>query len=151
MDEDCIDATGGAPVKTAIVGSTGMAYRFGDGAINLVGLILSSQGTILTRATRETGVDALVIEICRIAGRECKTYPIEGPSRGGAFVRDLKLIADADKIIAIFAPDRVMEGGTGHIVNKALDERKEVEAYTIDDTGELVLVGGNNPRTDDAT
>ena len=76
---------------------------------------------------------------------------MEGPSRGGAYVRDLNLINDADKIIAIFAPDRVMEGGTGHIVNKALDERKEVEAYTIDEQGELVLVGGNNPRTESGT
>jgi hypothetical protein len=134
-------------VKTAIVGSTG----FFPNATTILRLIESNPGQIITRTTKANGIDAVVAGLCLMYGHPCEMYSMEGPSRGGAYVRDLNLINDADKIIAIFAPDRVMEGGTGHIVNKALDERKEVEAYTIDEQGELVLVGGNNPRTESGT
>jgi hypothetical protein len=129
-------------VKTAIVGSTGFSPPV------LMTLVQSTPGIILTRQTKTWGVDQFVQAACEYMGREFTVYKMEGPSRGGAFVRDLALLNDADKVIALFAPDKVMEGGTAHIVNKALDERKEVEAYTVDDEGELVLVGGHNPRTD---
>jgi hypothetical protein len=147
MDKESPDPPGAAPVKTAIVGST----NFFPDPLLVLRLIESNPGEILTRRTRTSGIDVMVEGLCLVYGHECKTYDMDGPSRGGTFVRDLSLIKDADKIIAIFAPDRIMEGGTGHIVNKALDERKEVEAYTIDDAGELVLVGGHNPRTDSGT
>jgi hypothetical protein len=129
-------------MKTAIVGSTGFVPPV------LLDLVVTTPGIILTRKTKQFGVDQFVCAACEHLGKEFTVYDVEGPSRGGAFVRDLTLINDADKIIALFDPERVMEGGTGHIVNKALDERKEVEAYTVDDSGELVLVGGYNPRTD---
>ena len=132
-------------MKTAIVGSTDFSPPV------LLKLVQDAKGIILTRQTKAWGVDQFVRASCEYLGREFTVYDTEGPSRGGAFVRDLKLINDADKIIALFHPGRVMEGGTGHIVNKALDERKEVEAYTIDDEGDLVLVGGHNPRTDSGT
>ena len=129
-------------MKVAIVGSTGFAPPI------LFQLIQDTEGIILTRRTKSWGIDQFVRATCEYLGREFTVYEVEGPARGGAFVRDLNLINGADKIIALFAPDKVMEGGTGHIVNKALDERKEVEAYTVDDNGDLVLVGGHNPRTD---
>jgi len=129
-------------VKTAIVGSTGFSPPV------LMTLVQETKGTILTRNTKEWGVDQFVQAACAYLGRDFTVYKVDGPARGGAFIRDLNLINDSDRIIAIFSPDKVMEGGTGHIVNKALDERKEVEAYTVDDSGELVLVGGYNPRTD---
>lgn len=111
-------------------------------------IVQSTNGIILTRKTKAWGVDQFVRAACEYLGREYTVYEVDGPARGGSFVRDLNLINDSDRIIAVFDPERVMEGGTGHIVNKALDERKEVEAYTVDDSGELVLVGGYNPRTD---
>jgi hypothetical protein len=129
-------------MKTAIVGSTGFSPPV------LMTLLQSTPGIILTRQTKSWGVDQFIQTACEMLGREYTVYPMAGPSRGGAFVRDLVLLNDADKVIAVFDPDKVMEGGTAHIVNKALDERKEVEAYTVDDEGELVLVGGNNPRED---
>lgn len=129
-------------MKTAIVGSTGFSPPV------LMTLLQSTPGVILTRQTKAWGVDQFVQAACEYLGREFTVYQVEGPSRGGAFVRDLTLLNDADKVIALFAPDKVMEGGTAHIVNKALDEKKEVEAYTVDDEGELVLVGGHNPRED---
>lgn len=129
-------------MKTAIVGSTGFSPPV------LMTLLQSTPGIILTRQTKSWGVDQFIQTACVYLGREQIVYSMEGPSRGGAFVRDLVLLNAADKVIAVFAPDRIMEGGTAHIVNKALDERKEVEAYTVDDEGELVLVGGNNPRED---
>jgi hypothetical protein len=142
LDEEGADPPGAAQVKTAIVGSTGFSPPV------LLKLIQDTPGIILTRKTKQWGVDQFVSAVCLYQGRDFTVYDNEGPSRGGAFVRDLALLNDADKVIALFAPDRVMEGGTAHIVNKALDERKEVEAYTVDDQGELVLVGGHNPRTD---
>lgn len=127
-------------MKTAIIGSTGFAPPV------VMTLVQETPGIILTRDTKAWGVDQFVRASCEYLGREFTVYKADGPSRGGAFLRDLNLIRDADRIIALFSPARIMEGGTAHVVNKALDEKKEVEAYTIDDTGELVLVGGHNPR-----
>lgn len=71
----------------------------------------------------------------------CLPEPHTG--REGTIDRDLSMVAQADKVIAYFRPDRVMDGGTGRVVDYAQQQGKHVEAYApLDEDDELVWVGG---------
>ena len=68
------------------------------------------------------------------------------PSLGGrsaTFLRDVQMVMAADEVVCFFPPDHLMEGGTGHIVEKALDQEKPVRAYELSPAG-LRWIGGHN-------
>jgi hypothetical protein len=69
------------------------------------------------------------------------------PGEGGreaVFERDIQMVAKADAVVCYFHPDRVMEGGTGHVAEKALDADKPLYAYTLFEQG-VDWVGGIEP------
>ena len=63
----------------------------------------------------------------------CKPDPRGG--REGTYVRDAHMAQMADQVLAFFAPHTLMAGGTGHVVEKAIDKERPVVAYEIDATG----------------
>jgi hypothetical protein len=87
-----------------------------------------------------------VFDICRrsghLQGRWMLPDPIGGP--GAAFTRDIEMVALADLVLAFFAPYHAMEGGTGHVVEVAIDRNVPVYSYTLDDT--LTRVGDHDPE-----
>lgn len=68
------------------------------------------------------------------------------PGKGGrqaTFLRDVAMVQAADEVLAYFAENAEMDGGTGHVVDKALDQNKPCRAYAIVD-GSLKWVGGHD-------
>lgn len=56
------------------------------------------------------------------------------------------MVAGADLVIAVFPPTKPMEGGTGHVVEKAIDQRVPAYAYTFDDRTGFARVGEYDPE-----
>jgi hypothetical protein len=52
------------------------------------------------------------------------------------------MVDRADRVIAYFRPDRIMDGGTGRVVELAQSRGIHVEAFAPIEDGELVWVGG---------
>lgn len=86
-------------------------------------------------------VDEIISIYAQRHGYQVRYLPVTKTGRGATFRRDIELVDSADQIIAFFAPDRIMDGGTGHIVEKAQDARKPVEAWSINEDDMLFLVG----------
>lgn len=61
--------------------------------------------------------------------------PEPGGGSGAVFNRDAELVANADLVLAFF-PDSGLEGGTGHVVERAIDLGVPVYSYTLSDETE---------------
>ena len=86
--------------------------------------------------------EAYVAELARLSGLEVQwCYPDRRGGREGTYVRDAHMVQMADHVIAFFTPETLMAGGTGHVVQKALDKEIPVSAYEVDEDG-LRWVGG---------
>lgn len=56
------------------------------------------------------------------------------------WLRDYALVDGADKVIAYFSRSGFMQGGTGHVVQAALNRNVPVEAWTHDDGGSMIAL-----------
>lgn len=68
--------------------------------------------------------------------------PEDGP--GQTFNRDNAMVAKADLVLAFFAPYHPMEGGTGHVVEAAIDRNVPVYSWEMGNKG-LTRVGDHDP------
>lgn len=87
---------------------------------------------------------ALTLAKLRKRGIVVFTYRPDGGGRAKVYERDYRLVEESERVIAFFHPERVMEGGTGHVVKAALDRGIPVEAWTIRDDGELEAIGSDD-------
>lgn len=106
--------------------------------------IIRSYGENVILLTRGRGsVDQFIAGVAPIIGLRCFLYP----SRGGAdnWNRDVELASDADEILAFFHPDALPDysSGTAHLVEKALDKKRKVHAYSVTDR-HLVYAGSSD-------
>lgn len=92
--------------------------------------------TLLIRGT----TPEMAIAILAKKTRRFAFTPYPGGRREANYHRDYELVRDADRVIALFEESAIFVGGTGHVVEKALDQRKPVVSYTCSD-GELVFIG----------
>jgi hypothetical protein len=90
-----------------------------------------------------SAVERFVQSLVPKMGRTVWMSSPKGEGRAGTFKRDYELVEKADAVVAFFAPEQEMEGGTGHVVKAALDREVPVEAYGLDDKGELTLIGSD--------
>lgn len=67
-----------------------------------------------------------------------------GSGRSDVFTRDYSLVESSDRVLAFFRHDRVMEGGTGHVVHAALTRGIPVEAWVSYPDGSLDSVGSDD-------
>lgn len=68
-----------------------------------------------------------------------------GNDRSAVYRRDYELVEAASRVEAYFASDRVMEGGTSHVVEAAMAREVPVYAWTTTDKGLVVRVGEIEP------
>ena len=61
--------------------------------------------------------------------------PEVGGGSGAVFNRDTELVQSADLVLAFF-PDTGLDGGTGHVVERAIDVGTPVYSYTLNEDGE---------------
>jgi hypothetical protein len=99
--------------------------------------------TIYTRGSK--GFDRYLAEGARFMGYTV----VEMPGSGGAdnYVRDVRLVETVDEVYAFFEADHIGEGGTQHVIDKALDQRRPSHSYIWDDRA-LVLVGSDDGAGD---
>jgi hypothetical protein len=80
--------------------------------------------------------EGLIAEIAARLGAEYRwCYPDPRGGREGTYVRDAHMVNMADMVLAIFTPDTLMQGGTGHVVEKAIEKSVPVHAYEVDESG----------------
>lgn len=125
-----------------MIGSSGFPINAALGA-QIVDLIRAfpPRAVILTRG--RGNVDEFVAHVALALGYQCLIYP----SRGGAdnWDRDVELVRDADEVIAILASASLRDtnSGTAHLMEKCLDQRKPLRAFTeVGDT--LVYAGASD-------
>jgi hypothetical protein len=88
-------------------------------------------------------VERFIQELAPKLGHGVQMYAPSGKGRAATFFRDYDLVDSSDGVYAFFAPEAEMEGGTGHVVQAALNRHKTVEAWTLDVHGHLVFIGSD--------
>ncbi len=117
-------------MNVAVVGSSSfpLTPELGSEVVDL----LRSYAPGTTFLTREKPYfDQFVYRAMAILGYTVVAYPsLGGP---GNWDRDVALVHDADELVAFFDPATLddMNTGTAHLVEKGLDKRKKVRAYTV--------------------
>lgn len=111
------------------------------------GVTWDDNNKISIRAPMDGGASSPVETMAaNLAGEVClDTYWVRPLRRDRAanFDRDYSLVETADRVMAFFHKDRVMEGGTGHVVQAALVRGIPVEAWTHDESGTLTSIGSD--------
>jgi len=74
----------------------------------------------------------LYVELC---------FPPIAGGREGVFKRDYTMVERADMVVAYFSPDKIMDGGTGHLIEAAINRDIPTEAWRLDEDGRLERVG----------
>jgi hypothetical protein len=106
--------------------------------------------TYLVRGRKDnrpsTNIELFVTKVAEMWDKPVKVWipdpRVEGKSQQQLnYWRDNSMVADADAVVAFYAPGRVGDGGTGHCVDSALRQEKEVIAFTLDENGRLIEVG----------
>jgi hypothetical protein len=84
-----------------------------------------------------------VAEICRVSGTDLHSFHTDEGCK--AFERDRQMVEGTHRVIAFFPEERFMEGGTGHVVQCALEAEVPTEAWAQTDDG-LELIAENDER-----
>ena len=87
--------------------------------------------------------EALTSTLAESLGLGVDWFAPEPGGRAKVFLRDVEMVQAADQVIAFFPDGDEMTGGTGHVVEKALDQKKPVRAYAVAGT-ELRLIGSED-------
>lgn len=104
--------------------------------------------TVLLRRPRFSlpgGFEMLSKNLC-----ESLDIPVEWriPEEGGrsaTYLRDISMVQAADAVVCYFHPDAIMDGGTGHLAEKALDQEKPLYTYAAVEPGQVEWIGGIEP------
>lgn len=89
-----------------------------------------------------------VYDLCALTGTAWYVRIVNSTGAGGAsYKRDRELVRGADRVIAFFDEEHFMEGGTGHVVQCALEADVPVETWAQTDDG-LELVAEDDHGVD---
>lgn len=96
------------------------------------------------RGEPSSPIEQLAYDIQSEVGGTSVLHGTKGPDREDVYDRDWLLVKSIDRLIAFFAPGRVMEGGTGHVVHAALTRGVKVEAWEAVEAGTIRPVGSDD-------
>lgn len=136
--------------KLVIVGSSDLWVTPEIISIVLGKIMTTTPGTVLAvRAPRSAQTPTTQLEkfIWDMAAQFDRVAHMQIPTsnqKGDVYKRDYELVEGADGVLAFFAPDQEMEGGTGHVVQAALARSIPVEAYRMADNGRPELLGSDD-------
>lgn len=109
--------------------------------------ILSTTEAIAIRKSRSGDLSSPLEQLASLigekAGLRVVSYCATTAERRSVYLRDYAMVRSSDRVFAVFSPERVMTGGTAHVVKAALDEEIPVEAYTFDEDGTLLFLGSD--------
>lgn len=87
------------------------------------------------RSTDPGRFESAVTLMATIMDWDIEWHRPEGTGREASFFRDIEMVKDADVVICVFDEASPMEGGTGHVVEKAQDRATPVYAYLYEEDG----------------
>lgn len=88
--------------------------------------------------------EARVAKLCHHIGLKVEWWRPAPGGRSEVMYRDIDMAASADLVVGVFAPEAPMEGGTAHVIDKAVDRR--VPAYgLVYEMGEFRRLGEYDP------
>ena len=71
-----------------------------------------------------------ILDLCSLTGTAWYVKICHSAGAGGAaYKRDREMVAGADRVISFFDEENFMEGGTGHVVQCAMEANVSVEAW----------------------
>jgi hypothetical protein len=89
-------------------------------------------------------VEEMAVQLAQDIGLDTYWVRPYTNDRSAVFDRDYRLVESGDRVMAFFREDRLMEGGTGHVVHAALVRGIPVEAWTHDESGTLTSIGSDD-------
>ncbi len=104
--------------------------------------------TVLLRRARsgDTGtMERVLFGIATNRGVAVRWMEPEPGGRAQVYERDYRMVESADRVEAYFAVDRVMLGGTGHVVEAAWARDIPVYAFSVEADGSIERVGELEP------
>lgn len=104
--------------------------------------------TILLRSPKNGSpgtFETVAAELAKTNGHVVRWMMPRDSGRSAVYKRDYELVESADRVEAYFAVDRVMEGGTGHVVEAAMARECPVYAWAVDHGGLVERVGEIEP------
>lgn len=125
-----------------VVGSSSFPLSVPVGAAILDMLLAYPQGTLfLTRGS--PGFDTFLLDACPQLGLSIETRPGGGGRLN--FVRDAEMAIECDEGVVFLDPRTIDQENTGsaHVIEKLLDKRKKVRAYSVSGNA-LVYVGSDS-------
>lgn len=138
--------------RVAVAGSTGItdAYGtvalFGHVASTLAVLPAGSEVLLRCRANGDTGTfERVVAAMARGMGIGVRMFAPPAGGRASNYLRDYEIVDEADSVEAYFTDERVMDGGTGHLVEAALNRDRSVRAWRLTPEGRVERVGDHEP------
>jgi hypothetical protein len=75
--------------------------------------------------------EALVASLATTLGHTPRAFVPEPGGRSKVYLRDVEMVGAADEVVAFFQDGDEMTGGTAHVVEKAIDQRRPVRAYAL--------------------
>lgn len=111
--------------------------------------LLPPRSTIVVRKGRQSPLgtlESVAVAIAKTHKHMVLYCQPDGNDRASVYKRDYEMVESVDRLEAYFAPDRIMDGGTGHLVEAAIARETPVYAWSIADSGHLIRVGENEPH-----
>ena len=131
----------------AIVASSTLAIT-DNLALAVAGIMAEVDDDFAIRATNSgwiaSDVEGLVIRLAGQLDKHVHVFkPTTGTGQKATYHRDNQMVAAVDGIYAFFPEDKVMEGGTSHVVEAALRDGVPVTAYSVATDGSIMEVGSD--------
>jgi hypothetical protein len=70
--------------------------------------------------------------MCVMLDVRLEVHKPEAGGRKATFIRDIEMVESADVVLCVFSSEHPMEGGTAHVVEKAMDAGVPVYSYTCE-------------------
>jgi hypothetical protein len=106
----------------------------------VLAIMVSTDDDFAVRSNRNdllaSGTEELAWKIGERVGRHVVRH--KPFAEDNNFNRDVNMVRKADRVYAFFAHGQFMQGGTGHVVSCALRQGIPVEAYELDEDGDVV-------------
>lgn len=134
-------------VKVAVVGSHDLDPALIASHLLKQLVSLPTPSIVMLRRGRKTKpgpIEMLTESLCRQLEIAVEWREPQAGARAGVYNRDVSMVGACDAVWAYFDPEHVMEGGTGHVVEKALDQDRPVYAWAPID-GSMTDVGSHEP------
>jgi hypothetical protein len=122
------------PTRVAFAGAGSLP---GSAALPAFRFLLSIKDPVILMRrginTQPGRIEFAIATAAKVMDWEVEWFVPEPGGRDQVFYRDIEMVREADIVLCVFPSHDPMGGGTGHVVEKAVDRGAPVYAYVSDD------------------